>query len=295
MAEITPTRMGQLLQGVFEILKDQPDGLPAREVLARLERVVPPTDFEASTYPNRPGIRRYEKIVRFASINTVKAGWLLKDRGQWSVSEDGVQALEQHRDPEHFFRAARDLYRVWKAEQPPEEEGVAVEEDSLSAATTLEEAEEAAWSEIETHLADMNPYDFQKLVAGLLKAMGYHVSWVSPPGPDRGIDVIAYADPFGVSGPRIKVQVKRQEKPTTVDGLRAFMAVLTDSDVGIFVSTGGFTKDAEREARSEQVRTVTLLSAKRFFDLWIEHYDRVSEPYRRLLPLRSVHFLAPED
>jgi restriction system protein len=169
LAEITPTRMGQLLQGVFEILKDQPDGLPAREVLARLERVVPPTDFEASTYPNRPGIRRYEKIVRFASINTVKAGWLLKDRGQWSVSEDGVQALEQHRDPERFFRAARDLYRVWKAEQPPEEEGVAVEEDSLSAATTLEEAEEAAWSEIETHLAEMNPYDFQKLVAGLLK------------------------------------------------------------------------------------------------------------------------------
>ena len=29
---------------------------------------MPPTDFESSTYPNRPGIRRYEKIVRFASI-----------------------------------------------------------------------------------------------------------------------------------------------------------------------------------------------------------------------------------
>jgi restriction system protein len=54
----------------------------------------------------------------------------------------------------------------------------------------------------------MPPYDTQDLVAGLLKALGYHIEWVSPPGKDGGIDIIAHIDPLGTRPPRIKVQVK---------------------------------------------------------------------------------------
>jgi hypothetical protein len=38
-----------------------------------------------------------------------------------------------------------------------------------------------------------------------------------------------------------------------------------------------------------------LLDAKRMFDLWVEHYHRIPEDYRSLLPLRTVHFLAPVE
>jgi hypothetical protein len=38
----------------------------------------------------------------------------------------------------------------------------------------------------------MNPYDLQQLVADLLKAMGYYPSWISPPGRDGGLDIIAH-------------------------------------------------------------------------------------------------------
>ncbi len=70
----------------------------------------------------------------------------------------------------------------------------------------------------------MRPYDFQKLVAALLEAMDYHVLWVAPPGPDRGIDMIAHTDPLGTTSPRIKVQVKRQaDKKIDAHGLRAFI------------------------------------------------------------------------
>jgi hypothetical protein len=40
--------------------------------------------------------------------------------------------------------------------------------------------------------------------------MGYHVSWIAPPGKDRGIDVLAWTDPVGTKPPRIKVQEKRR-------------------------------------------------------------------------------------
>ena len=82
MAEITRKRSGELVRGVFQLLSPHQEGLPAREVLARMEGVVPPTPFEASTYPSRPGVRRYERIIRFSTIGPVKAGWLTKNKGQ---------------------------------------------------------------------------------------------------------------------------------------------------------------------------------------------------------------------
>lgn len=262
--------------------------------MQRLEALVPPTPFEASFYPDRPNVRRYEKIVRFSTIAAVKAGWLLKNKGAWSLTEAGRDAYAKFSDPEEFGREARRLYTKWKADQPADEQDES-EEETGQAAATLEEAEEAAWSEIEAFLEKMSPYDFQELVAGLLRGMGYFVEWVSPPGPDKGIDIVAHVDPLGVKGPRIKAQVKRRADRINVDGVRGFMALLGDSDVGIFVTTGGFTRDAEDEARRQEKRRIMLIDLKRLFDLWTEHYDQIPEAQRRLLPLRPVYYLAPDE
>ena len=295
MPEITRRRRGELVRGVFSILLSHPDGLPAKTVLEQLQQTVVPTAFEQTTYPRRPDTRRYEKIVRFSTIGPVKAGWLTKDKGYWSLTDEGRKVYDRLRDPEEFAREADRLYWQAMKSRLEHEEAVEVEGDSPGAATTLEEAEESAWAEIEEHLTQMNPYDFQNLVAGLLRGMGYHVSWVSPPGPDRGIDIVAHTDPLGITGPRIKVQVKRRSDRTTIDGIRSLLALLGEGDVGLFVSTGGFTRDAEDEARRQENRRMMLVDLKRLFDLWVEHYDDVPEEYRRLLSLKAVYFLVPEE
>ena len=87
--------------------------------------------------------------------------------------------------------------------------------------------------------------------------------------------------------PQIKVQVKRRSDKIAVDGLRSFMAVLGDQDVGLFVSAGGFTREAENEARTQEKRKITLLGLEQLFDLWLEHYAKVEEADRQLLPLPS--------
>ena len=125
--------------------------------------------------------------------------------------------------------------------------------------------------------------------------MEYHIYWVSPPGQDQGIDIIAHADPLGIRGARIKVQVKRRGDKINVDGVRSFMALLGENDVGIFVSLSGFTSDAEREARKQETRRLMLIDSDKLFDLWIEHYDDLLENHRRLLPLRPIHFLDLPD
>src|SRR3990172_5782550 len=96
--------------------------------------------------------------------------------------------------------------------------------------------------------------------------VGYHVAWIAPPGRDGGIDILAFSDPLGARPPRIKVQVKRQQSAIPVEGLRSFLALLGDEDVGI-VNTGGFTKDAQEAARTQEKRRVTLVDLERLFDL----------------------------
>jgi len=294
LAQTTKRRAGELVRGIFQILLPNPEGLPVREIRERLEKLVPPSDYESGSYPGAPTKRRYFRIARFSTIGPVKAGWLIKNKGTWLLTDEGRAAFEKFDDPEAFIRETDRLYRVWKAGQPADAEDPAADEAS-EVVSILEEAEEAAWSEIETFLESMNPYDFQDVVAGLLRGMGYFVEWVSPPGPDKGIDIVAHADPLGVKGPRIKVQVKRRADRVSADGIRGFMALIGDTDVGLFVCTGGFTRDAEEEARRQERRRIMLLDLERLFDLWTEHYDHIPEVQRRLLPLRPVYYLAPDE
>lgn len=297
MAEITRRRTGEFMRALFSILLNEPDGLAARESMDRLSRLVSLTAYESGSYES--GGRRFEKIVRFATVDCVKAGWMVKNKGIWSATEAGRAAYEEMPDPEVFYRKACRLYQEWRATQPdaaPEADEEA--SDSVSgkgASVTFEEAQEQAQSEIAQYLGSMKPYDFQDLVAELLEAMGYHVIWNAPPGKDGGVDLLAWPDPLGTKPPRLKVQVKRQQATITTDGLRAFMAVLHEGDVGLFVSLGGFTRDAQAEARNQQFRRVTLIDMNRLVDLWVEHYPKLSDKARRRLPLKPIYFLAPSE
>ena len=71
------------------------------------------------------------------------------------------------------------------------------------------------------------------------------------------------------------------------------MAVLNDDDVGIFVSLGGFSRDAREEARFQEKRKLTLIDLDLLFDLWVQYYDRLKEEDRKYMPLKPIYFLAP--
>jgi restriction system protein len=296
MAEITRERTGEVLRKLFGILIAEPEGLQASEALKRLAQGVTLTAYEAGNYAS--GDRRFEKIVRFATLATVKAGWLLKQKGRWTVTDEGKSAYQKYADGGAFYRRASELYQQWRKSLPDEDPEDKNKSDGAEAektvAITFEEAEEKAWAEIQDYLRGMPPYEFQELVASLLRAMGYHVSWIAPPGRDGGVDILAASDPLGTRPPRIKVQVKRQAANIPVESLRAFMSQLSDDDVGLFVTTSSFTRDAQEEARYQERRRVTLIDLERLVELWTEHYDRIEQGAKQRLPLKPIYFLAPQ-
>lgn len=242
MSKITNKRLGELVLALFHILEKHPDGMKAKDALAALAHAVPPSEYEAGSYES--GGRRFEKIVRFATIATVRAGWLAKDDGVWMLTKAGIKALELFPNPQVFYKKATHLYSQWykqhkglhadaKSLVPEEVDDVATESEK-SVSVSYEEAKEQAQEKIDIFLHAMDGYEFQKLVAELLKAIGYHVTWIAPPGKDGGVDILAYTDPLGTQGPRIKVQVKQQVKAVTEPDLKSFMANIGQHDSGIF-------------------------------------------------------------
>jgi restriction system protein len=283
VAEITPQRIGGFLRIVFDLLWNKPEGLPAAEILAQIPKATPLTEYESGFFPSAPNSPRYEKIIRLATIPLVKAGWMVKNKGRWYITDEGRLACKQFAAAEQFYAEATRLYREyyeWRGGRPA---------NSL----VVEEAEEKAWEQIQKYLQEMKPFEFLTCVGDLLRAMNYHVAWIAPPGKDRGaIDMIVFTDSLGISVPRIVVQVKHRGQAATVEGLRAFVSILGPDDFGLYVSSGGFTGDAKEEARMQERHKVTLMDLESFFDLWVEHYDKLPQAARQRLPLRPIHFLS---
>ena len=145
-----------------------------------------------------------------------------------------------------------------------------------------------AEEQIADKIAHMDPFDFEELVAALLRSMGYFARRTEK-GSDRGVDVIATSDSLGLDSPRIKVQVKQRSQRASVGDLRNFIATLRPPDKGLFVSTGGFTREALYEAeRTAQGTSVTTLKADEFIELLTEHYERLEPEARAMIPLKRV-------
>lgn len=141
---------------------------------------------------------------------------------------------------------------------------------------------------IKDKLYDLDWDEMQKLVAGILKSMGYKTR-VSSIGPDLGKDIMASPDGLGLLEPRIVVQVKHRSSSIGAPDLRSFTGGLRGGHKGIYVSTGGFTKEARYEAERANV-PITLVNLDDLVELIIQNYDSFDAETRALIPLTKIYW-----
>ena len=160
------------------------------------------------------------------------------------------------------------------------------------------DVEEDTWAAVETQalervkdlVARLEWDEMQNLVAGILRAMGYKTQ-VSPPGPDRGIDIIASPDGFGFEHPRIIVEVKHHKAKIGSQEIRSFLGGRHVDDRGLYVSTGGFTKEAFYESDRAGI-PLTLWTLDHVVRTLMEYYDTTDSETKRLVPLKRVYWPA---
>ena len=71
-----------MLRKLFEVLLPVTEGMQARDALVETEKRLTLSEYEKGEYAS--GGQRFVKIVRFATVDLVKAGWLHKEKGRWT-------------------------------------------------------------------------------------------------------------------------------------------------------------------------------------------------------------------
>jgi len=132
---------------------------------------------------------------------------------------------------------------------------------------------------------DLKGVPFEPFVADLFRAMGYRAR-ATRSVRDDGIDVIAHRDELGIEPPILKVQVKVQEANIGADCVKAFYAMVHDRDVGVFITTGGFSASAIDFSRTKG--NLRLVNGVELVDLIQKYYDGLDIDYRRRIPLRRL-------
>lgn len=137
-------------------------------------------------------------------------------------------------------------------------------------------------------------HDLAALVAVVLKAQGFTAPSVSPPGADRGVDILAGSGPMGLGSPRLAVQVKSGQ--AGVDEFRALRGVVEDfrADQGLLVAWGGFKGRVRTEAR-QAFFTIRLWDAEELLDELFSVYEQLPDDLRSELPLQRVWALVPSE
>jgi len=134
-----------------------------------------------------------------------------------------------------------------------------------------------------------------RLVAAILEAEGYH-TYVSPPGPDKGVDILAAPGSLGFGTPKLCVQVKSGEGPVDRPTLDQLIGVMQNfgADQGLLVSWGGFKSSVDRETAS-QFFQVRLWDADALIEQLLEQYDQLPAEIRAELPLKRIWTVASQE
>lgn len=166
-----------------------------------------------------------------------------------------------------------------------------VEDDAEEAiADPLADIESQALERIKDRVNELDWDEMQQLVAGILRAMGYKTQ-VSPPGSDRGKDIVASPDGFGFEHPRIVVEVEHRKGQMGSQEIRSFLGGRHKDDRGLYVSTGGFSKDAQYEADRASI-PLAMWTLDHVVRALIEHYDATDAETKRIVPLKRLYWPA---
>ncbi|MBI4923863.1 MAG: restriction endonuclease [Devosia nanyangense] len=107
-----------------------------------------------------------------------------------------------------------------------------------------------------TNLMDLNPYEFEELVANLFGKMGLE-SKLTRASRDGGVDCVAF-DPRPVLGGKVVIQAKRYRHVVGVSAVRDLYGTMMNEGAskGLLVTTSGYGPDAFQFAKDKPIELI---------------------------------------
>ena len=165
--------------------------------------------------------------------------------------------------------------------------------ESAESGEGLEDLTQAARDQLaKLIIARFKGHGMARLIDAVLRAQGY-ATYLSPEGPDKGIDILAAPEPMGFGEPRVCVQVKSGDSALdrpTLDQLIGVMQNVQASH-GLLVSWGGFKSSVDKEKATQFFR-VRLWDQGDIINQVLAHHDKLDEEIRTELPLKRIWVVA---
>lgn len=141
--------------------------------------------------------------------------------------------------------------------QPDEAQPVKpIIEFDMADARFVDQADVVSGLSSATNLMDLNPYEFEQLVANLFGQMGLE-SKLTRSSRDGGVDCVAY-DPRPVLGGKVVIQAKRYKNTVGVSAVRDLYGTMMNegANKGILVTTSGYGSDAFDFAKDKPIELI---------------------------------------
>jgi restriction system protein len=156
----------------------------------------------------------------------------------------------------------------------------------------IEKQNELTKSNLKELLHVMDPFQFEYLVADLLREIGYENVMVTKRSGDKGIDVIANLTIGGITSVKTVIQAKRYAPLNKLNG-----AVITQlrgsaevDQRGLIITTSDFTKDGIDEAQAPNKMPVSLVNGEKLIQLLIKYGVGVKSESLTVLSLDDSYF-----
>jgi restriction endonuclease Mrr len=146
-------------------------------------------------------------------------------------------------------------------------------------------------------LYEMDPYQFEFLIADLLKDIGYENIEVTRSSGDKGIDVSATLTMGGITDVKTIIQAKRFKKGNNVPG-RIIAQLRGSAEVdqrGMVITTSDFTRDAVSEAKASNKMPVSLINGEKLLSLMLKHRIGIKAESITVYSLDNEYFENEED
>lgn len=170
---------------------------------------------------------------------------------------------------------------------------IEVEDEILEGEVENQDLERIARDEIAKRIIQkFKGHGLSTLVEAILKAQGY-TTWSSPPGSDKGVDILAASGPIGSGSPRICVQVKSGDSPVDSPTLNQLIGAMQNvrADMGLLVSWSSWKSSVDKEIPNQFFK-VRLWDQEKLIDELLANYDKLDSELRADIPLKRIWTLA---
>ncbi len=197
------------------------------------------------------------------------------------ATPEATMAAQLYTDTGKFKKVGRGLFALVKQTESAKSPLLAIQNQNVLVKQKLIEK-----------IQQMDPFQFEFLVAELLRKIGYENVEVTKRSGDKGIDVKGNLTVGGLTNVKTVIQVKRYKKGINISG-KYITQLRGSAEVdqrGLIITTSDFTKDAKNESKAMNKMPVALVNGEKLIDLLFQYKVGVKEEIVSVFSIDSELF-----